>query len=218
MPRKRTGHSTRGSSRTRPHEPGGRDTGTHHVGADQVANGADNDKVGSEPAAAQQVGGKGDFGVPPDRTRDREYVSNSTKMQDKGGGAEHAGADADRTSGVGGHHSGVGSSSGGDLDPDIIGVGTGGGIAQSGGTDRTEGPDMATGTSDDFASGGHARGENQQPRRERVRGTTVSRDHDVSTGGDAQSNAAVTNPNARGDDSFAGEVSDDEASGAIESQ
>src|SRR5690242_5138887 len=79
--------------------------------------------VGSDPNAARSVGGKGDFGVPETgRERDRQYVSQETKSQDPGGIPAHSGVD-DRVTGVGGNSSGVGSSSGGDIDTDIVGVG-----------------------------------------------------------------------------------------------
>jgi hypothetical protein len=176
--------------------------------------------VGSDPDAASAVGGKGDFGAREGDRVNRQYASQTTKNQDPGAGANHAGTDGDRTSGVGGNESGVGSSSGGDLDTDVVGVGTGTGLSQSGPDERLDGPDITTGTSADFASGKPAEGRNQSSNRvQRVQGTTFSRDRDVSTGGDAQSSAAVTNPNAHSDDdSFVGEISDDEASGAIESQ
>ncbi|HLL89390.1 MAG TPA: hypothetical protein VK324_08810, partial [Tepidisphaeraceae bacterium] len=96
--------------------------------------------------------------------------------------------------------------------------GGGGGIAASG-TEDAAGPDEATGTSDDFASGRHARGENQTGVHQvggdkRVRGgTTVGRPDVHSGADDAQGADAATNPAARGDDSFAAEISTGEAQG-----
>ena len=100
--------------------------------------------VGSDIKAAASFGGKGDFGVPETgRERDRQYVSQETKSQDPGGLPPHAGVDESRVAGVGGNESGVGSSSSGDIDPDLIGVGTGGAVISQGGPDaRTDGRDM----------------------------------------------------------------------------
>src|SRR5712671_6055641 len=81
-------------------------------------------KVGSDSGAAKGVGGKGDFGVPENDT--------ITRTSDRGAAQPHAGEGEGRVAGVGGNASGRGSSSGGDLDTDIIGVGTGGsGVSQS---------------------------------------------------------------------------------------
>src|SRR4051812_46324275 len=92
-----------------------------------------NDKVGTDPNAAKNFGGKGDFGVKESDRIEREYASNSTKSQDKNGPPGHAVGDGQRVSGVGSNGSGPGSGSGGDLDPDVLGVGTGGtGVATSG--------------------------------------------------------------------------------------
>ena len=81
----------------------------------------------------------------------------------------------DRVSGVGAPDSGPGSASGGDIDTDIIGVGTGSGLAQSG-PDRLGdiGAAETDGSSDEFASGPPARGENQGRGPDAVRGSTVT--------------------------------------------
>ena len=184
-------------------------------------------KVGSNPRAARQFGGKRDFGVPEtEHERDRAYVSEETKANDPGGRPEHSANPGNRVTGAGGNASGTGSSSGGDIDTDLIGVGTGGtGVAQSG-PDRTDGPDIVGGdqrVSDAFASKQPPRGGNikvdrkikrRGDRRETIKGTTIDRSGgDVSTTDPGQGPAAVTNPNARDDDSFAGEINIDEASG-----
>jgi hypothetical protein len=64
---------------------------------------------------------------------------------------------------VGATNSGPGSGSGGDVDTDITGVGFGGaGLAQSGPEDPDSiGAAESDGTSDEFASGSRARGQNQ---------------------------------------------------------
>ncbi len=122
-------------------------------------------KPGSSAEDAQRIGGEGDFGAPAggERTAERDYVSRNTKMSDPGAAQpwdfEH---DGKRDHGAGGRDSGPGSASGGDLDTDIVGVGTGGtGIAQSGEINRPPGKDDSDGSSDAFASGAHAEGRNQ---------------------------------------------------------
>lgn len=178
-----------------------------------------NAAVGSDPRAAKSVGGKGDFGVPESgRERDRQYVSQETKSQDPGGIPAHSGVD-DRVTGVGGNASGIGSSSGGDIDTDIIGVGTGGTtVSQAGPDDRRDGADIVTGDQPGRgrSSQNQSRNQNQPtPQHQPPPGAFVQRsDGDASTSGDGQGAAAATNPAAQDDDSFAGEISLDEASGA----
>ena len=182
-------------------------------------NNSDQAKPGSDPQSLRDVGGKGDFGVPANRRGERDYASANTKAADRGasqpGAAERDGV---RDHGAGGRSSGPGSASGGDLDPDIVGVGTGGsGVAASGDIGRRPGPDDSDGTSDEFASGGHAQGRNQRDvgkvgGSKRVHGTVVSGGDDRSTTPSGQGADAATNP-ARDDDSFAGEISSGEAAG-----
>jgi len=119
-------------------------------------------KVGSDPAAARALGGRGDFGLPPDSPPADERVKERAT-----GGAPLSSSHntTDRTVGVGAKEGGgPGAGSGGDLDPDYIGVGTGGGIAARPTRGVTEGPASSGGGSDEFASGGPARGENTAPR------------------------------------------------------
>jgi hypothetical protein len=175
-------------------------------------------KPGSDAASAKDVGGEGDFGVPEGAgpSRERDYVSQNTKRSDPGNAMPNASEfDGRRTAGAGGKWAGDGSGSGGDLDPDVIGVGTGGGIAESGPDDRV-GADDSDGTSREMASGGPAQGRNQSGvhrvgGNKQVRGSVVQ-DPDISQTATGQGAGAVTNP-ARGDDSFAGEVSLGEARG-----
>ena len=174
-------------------------------------------KPGSEAAEAKNVASPGDFGVPVGSgpSRERQYVSDNTKASDPGVARPRSSEfEGRRTSGAGATHDGDGSGSGGDLDPDVIGVGTGSGIAEAGPSERT-GPDDSTGTSDEFASGGHAQGRNQtlvgrHGTAPGFRGSTVSGDLDMTTGADGQTSDNVNNP-ARGDDSFAGEITSGEA-------
>ena len=180
-------------------------------------------KPGSESADAKNVAAKGDFGVPVGSgpSRERDYVTQNTKRADPGAAVARSGdvdgGDGVRTTGAGGAATGEGSSSGGDLDTDVIGLGTGSGIA-AGGPDDTIDASETDGSSDQFASGGHAQGRNAIPRGhvggdKRVRGgSTVSGDLDFHTGADGQTSDNVNNP-ARGDDAFAGEVTLGEALG-----
>ena len=155
------------------------------------------------------MGGKGDFGVPESNVAERTYTSTNTKRSDPGGAPPRAGSDGSRTSGVGGTRSGPGSSSGGDLDPDIIGLGTGGGVAASGKIHEKTGPDSATGTSDDFASGDKGTGTGATAPPEWVRGSTMQPPDDRT---DGTGGADATNPTTD-NNAFVGEVSSDEASG-----
>lgn len=175
-------------------------------------------KVGSDPSAAHNLGGKGDFGVRESDVVGRQYTSANTRASDPGASHPHAGEDQNRVSGVGGDAVGVGSSSGGDLDTDIIGVGTGGsGLAANPATDPP-GPDDATGTSKDFASGPPTQNR-KGAKFGKVEGSTVDR-----TGGDVETTAsgrgadAVSKPPRPDpdqlDDSFEGEISGGEAAGA----
>ncbi|HEY7118104.1 MAG TPA: hypothetical protein VH475_16060 [Tepidisphaeraceae bacterium] len=174
-------------------------------------------KVGSDAGAARTIGGQGDFGVSEGDTRGRQYASENTRRSDPGAAPPHAGENQGRVAGVGLNDSGVGSSSGGDLDTDIIGVGTGGsGVAQTG-PRGTPGPDDSTGSAREFASGPPTR--NAKGRKAgKVEGDTL--DH---SGGDIESTAEGRGADAASrmprpdpdqvDDSFAGEVSTGEASG-----
>ena len=176
-------------------------------------------KPGSEAASAKDVKAEGDFGVPvgSGTTRQREYVSENTKMADPGAAKPFSHEfDGRRTAGAGARFEGDGSGSEGDLDPDVIGFGGGTGIAASG-PGAESGPDDSDGTSNEMASGAPAQGRNQTGvhrvgGNRQVEGTVFS-DADVSAGADHQGADAATNPLARGDDSFAAEVSTGEASG-----
>jgi hypothetical protein len=186
-------------------------------------------KPGSEADQAKNVAGGGDFGVPAGpgtrSTRQRDYVSENTKMSDPGNTQpfawEHDGV---RDHGAGARDAGTGSASGGDIDTDFIGVGTGGsGIAASTprpGDAPAPGPADSDGTSNEMASplpnvpsdraviepAHGARGSN------RIQGSLVQQP-DLQTGPFGQGADAATNPAARGDDSFAAEVSSGEAQG-----
>jgi hypothetical protein len=165
---------------------------------------------GSSVEDAKKLGGKGDFGVPESNVAERTYTSRNTKRSDPGAAPPRAGSGESRESGVGGNNSGAGSSSGGDLDPDIVGVGTGGGVAASGEIHEPSGPDDATGTSRDFASGPPARGSHPPRSRRSATGSTVQPPDDRTAGPEGADAAAHPE---EGNDAFVGEVSSDEASG-----
>ena len=179
-------------------------------------------KPGSDASSAKDVKAEGDFGVPTGSgtTREREYVSENTKRSDPGTTAPFSHEfEGRRTAGAGARYDGDGSGSGGDLDPDFVGVGTGGSGVAASPPRGTSGPDDSDGSSNEMASGGPALGHNQGGVHRvggsrRVAGTTFDR-----AGGDLQSTPldqgadAATNPAARGDDSFAAEVSTGEAMG-----
>jgi hypothetical protein len=174
-------------------------------------------KVGSDSEAAKALAGGGDFGVRESDTRGREYTSANTRASDPGAAQPHAGEDQNRTAGVGGNASGVGSSSGGDLDTDIIGVGTGGSGVAASGPRGTPGPDDSDGSAREFASGPSTKNF-KGAKAGKVEGDAL--DHsggDIETtasgrGADAASRSARPDPDDL-DDSFRGEVSTGEASG-----
>jgi len=125
--------------------------------------------VGSNRRAAKKFGGKTDFGI-AQKPSLREYSrrkSRETKFQpaashQRDTRQERGSVQSARVSGVGKSNAGPGGSSGGDLDPDVIGVGTGRGLAQSGPDQNVSGPESTTGGSEEFASGPAARGTSQK--------------------------------------------------------
>ena len=164
---------------------------------------------GSSKEDALAMGGEGDFGVPENDVVNRTYTSENTKRSDPGGAPARGGEDGSRTSGVGGNISGVGSSSGGDLDPDIVGVGIGGaGVAASGKIHEPTGPDDAENPNDAGDSDAHTKGVYRPARKSK--GSVVQTGDARTAGSDGSDSASGTHPD---DDSFAGEISADEASG-----
>jgi hypothetical protein len=194
--------------------------GQNQGGNDGQASDMKSWKPGSDPASAKNVGAEGDFGVPVGTgpSRERDYVSGNTKASDPGNAQPRSSEfDGRRTAGAGSRFSGDGSGSGGDIDPDFIGVGTGGSGVAASGPRGGSGPDDSDGSSNEMASGGPAEGRNQVGVHhvggdKRVQGTTINRDADFSQTPIGQGADAVTNP-ALGDDAFAGEVSFGEARG-----
>jgi hypothetical protein len=148
---------------------------------------------------------------------ERAYTSANTRASDPGSAQPRAGDDQNRTSGVGGNASGVGSSSGGDIDTDVIGLGTGGGLSQRPAGDPP-GPDDTDGSARAMASGAptkNKKGKNAG----KVKGDVM--DHgggDIESTSEGRGAAAASRParlasDQEVDDAFAGEVSADEASG-----
>lgn len=174
-------------------------------------------KVGSDSEAAKEFASNGDFGVKQSDTTQRNYTSANTKASDPGASQPHAGEDQDRTAGVGGNSSGVGASSGGDIDTDFVGVGTGGSTVAVSPAGRPPGPDDSDGTSNEFASGPPTKNV-KGPKAGKVEGDTM--DH---SGGDIESTAEGRGADAASrppradpdqvDDSFVGEISTGEAAG-----
>jgi hypothetical protein len=119
------------------------------------------DKVGSDPSAAENFAGKHDFGIPsedaaPDMTiEDRDFPGRPA-----GNKKTRSGASGKRTIGVGSTEGPDGKGSGGDVDSDYIGL-DGGGIASDGELHKPPGPDDSDGSSNEFASGPPAKGENR---------------------------------------------------------
>ena len=119
-------------------------------------------KVGSDPEAAENFAEKHDFGIPsedaaPDMTiEDRDYPGRPA-----GSKKTRSGASGRRTVGVGSTEGPDGKGSGGEIDTDIIGVGTGSGVSSDGEVGKPSGPDDSDGSSNEFASGPPAKGENR---------------------------------------------------------
>jgi hypothetical protein len=187
-------------------------------------------KVGSDRQAEKEFGGELDFGIPAKKASPCEPEGGRAKGPEPGTGPMRSDDRGVRTNGVGHAPGRDGDGSGGDLDPDFIGLDGRGGIANTPPSHRTTGPDITEGGSAPFASGPPAAGKNQKPRRTRVRGSTVDRTGgDASTTGQgggadttegpAQSEIAEETGAAFGrrpdipDNAAAGEISSDEASG-----
>ena len=150
-------------------------------------------KVGGDRKSAARFAGKNDFGIPAkpshaleeiraDQQRAADEIRNTPvndrRKTDSRQPRSGTLGEGDRTSGVGGRDAGPGSSSGGDLDPDITGVGfAGDGLAEGGPDDPSAlGQSESDGSSDEFASGGRAPGRNEKRRPRILRpGDTVNR-------------------------------------------
>lgn len=174
-------------------------------------------KVGDDPKALKAVGGKGDFGIPASdpivRAHDGEIEGRPA------GSAPGYGGDAGvRTTGVGSMGGPPGQDSGGDLDPDFIGL-DGRGLAAKPPRGLTP-ADATDGSSDAFGSGGHAQGRNSIKPGTHGASPRAGGDSLDHSGNDSSTNsprAAGSVKPMRGDDPGAeGEVNRDEATGDVE--
>ena len=187
--------------------------------------------VGSDPEAARHFADKSDFGVPAADAGKYPGLADEAKNQPGGDHlvdprAPRSETAENRDAGVCGHSSGAGSSSGGDVDTDWVGVGSGGsGLASSGPESRQNGADMTDGFSDSNASiaphdanieaahGSPVDTRGIRPNDMKLKGTTVNRDGgDATTTGFGQGTGSVQSI-GNGDDAEAGEISLGEAGG-----
>jgi hypothetical protein len=180
-------------------------------------------KVGSDRAADREIGGKLDFGIPASQVSAPLPDGGREKGPEPGTGPMRSGTRAVRDSGVGHAPGNPGTGSGGDLDPDFIGLDGKGGLSARPASGRTQGPDITEGGSAPFASGPPARGDNELPAGTHgappqiVRGSTVDRGGgDASTTGPASGADSTLSPTAYPrldvpDDEAAGEISSDDA-------
>lgn len=140
-------------------------------------------KVGSDPQAAGAFGGrKGDFGIPADEAaRPTAMPHMNPDHAERPAGGMQTDLGGRREHGVGGDpRSGPGASSGGDVDPSIVGVGgSGGGVSQSGSTGRTEGPDITEGGTTDPDTVDRSKHKRVVGGDHSVKGSTVRRDDDL---------------------------------------
>ena len=176
--------------------------------------------VGSDPKAMHEQGGSGDFGIAArsDVLKDHE---GQIEGRPAGSAPGYSGSKGVRTTGVGGSGGEPGHDSGGDVDLDFNGFGSGGVMAAKP-VDPSEltGADVTDGTRDKFASGGPAAGRNTI--RPGTHGAVPGFNGDVMdhTGDDASTNSpnsAGTVKGAHGNDPGAeGEVSLDEGTGDVD--
>jgi hypothetical protein len=176
-------------------------------------------KVGSDPEAVKEVGGKGDFGIP---SRDAVAHAREGEIEGRPAGSApgYSGARGVRTTGVGSAGGKPGHDSGGDLDTDLIGFGSNGGLAAKPASEPVGGPDDAGNPSDTFTSGKPAKG--RTAIRHGTHGTAPGSKGDFVDHSGAD--ASTVNPNAagnvtpmRGEEPGAeGEISRDEATGDVD--
>jgi hypothetical protein len=121
------------------------------------------DKVGSSDAAAAKVGGPLDFGVPAAQAKGPVEDGGRAKGPEQGTGPTRSGTRGVRTVGVGAPVGPDGAGSGGDLDPDVIGLDGRGGVALNPGERNTQGANVTQGGSAPFASGAPAKGDHTLP-------------------------------------------------------
>jgi hypothetical protein len=173
-------------------------------------------KPGSDPDAAKAIGGKSDFGIPAkDAIEQAKHKDDEYAARPKGTQMSQTGEGSAREHGVGAKGGKRGRGSGGEIDPDLIGFGTpGGGPITTGPINEPPGPDDAD-KAIDIPHGKHRVDGPNIGGDKRVRGDTM--DHsggDKSTAASGAGTAAVANTGNEEDEAFAGEISNDEATGA----
>jgi hypothetical protein len=169
----RQGSATRGTrGQKSPKTIGGKSAGSAGRGTGAAGKAKTPAKVGSSRPAAAQFAEKGDFGIPADRATPADARYGRAKGPQQGTGPTRSGADGVRTVGVGHPTGPQGAGSGGDVDPDFVGVAGAGGIANSPpDPNLPDGPEMSDGSSNEFASGPPAKGENTRARPGRGKGS-----------------------------------------------
>jgi hypothetical protein len=176
-------------------------------------------KVGSDAAAIHRQGGKNDFGIPArsDVVKDRE---GQIEGRPAGSALGNTGARGNRTTGVGSAGGEAGHDSGGDLDPDWIGLDGKGGLSAKPVLGHTDGPDDAGEPSDTFASGKPAKGHSKIKPGSHGVAPSAQGDYVDHTGGDASTTntkeAGSVNANIGQDNGSEGEISGAEATGNVE--
>lgn len=108
----------------------------------QPASNKKNEKVGSDVQADRDFGGKLDFGYPAADVKAPLPDGGREKNREQGTGPMRSGEDGNRVNGVGRPPGPPGAGSGGDLDPDVLGLDGRGGVANDVTEHRTSGPDI----------------------------------------------------------------------------
>jgi hypothetical protein len=189
-----------------------------------MANQSNSGKVGTDPKAAKSVGGKGDFGFAAYDAVNRAHdgmIEGRPAGSAPGYNGDATGDAGVRDTGVGGRGGVPGTDSGGDLDTDIIGFGGRGGLAaKPPHAGEMTAANESDGSSDIFASGGHATGRNTirtgaHGSARRVHGDST--DHSGQDTSTMNPGSAVTVSSARLNDPGAeGVVSLDESTGDVD--
>ncbi len=176
-------------------------------------------KVGSDAEAVHKIGGKNDFGTPvrSELVRDHE---DDIESRPAGSAPGNTGASGNRTTGVGSAGGEAGHDSGGDLDPDWIGLDGHGGLSAKPVLGHVDGPDDAGEPSDTFASGKPSKNKSKiKPGSHGVAPSAVG-DYVDHCGSDARTinpkSAGSVNPNVGEKPGGEGEISRAEASGDVE--
>jgi hypothetical protein len=173
-------------------------------------------KVGTDPTALEQIGGTGDFGIP---ARDPVCRARDGEIEGRPAGSApgYTGDAGVRTTGVGSMGGPPGRDSGGDLDPDIIGLdGRGGLAAKPPREEELQGADtLAGGVAPSSKHGRHSIKPGTHGAAPNAQGDYV--DHSGEDASTVGPNAAGSVKPTRGDDPGGeGEVNLDEATGDVD--